>query len=205
MSLRYRAETAQNGNVADPTWWMRNIQEFQNEWQFLDRDNLTESCITEAMVRANTFTEAFTDAKTDTITLDRTSLSWQTSDVSTGDALHNVSASCTVDGLMTVEWSGTYKWTGTFTWTAPTWDAFMVRLTVDGIEIASSGWLGDGSQWGSIFLVGAIPVTAGTRSIRLEAMMANINYQQSTPTIETTCTDSLNIINRHLVGRLRKR
>ena len=205
MAQHYRIETAQNGNVADPTWWIRCIQEFQNGWQFLDRDNLTESCVTEAMIRDESFTYTASDQKTDTITLDKTSLSWQNTDVSTGDTLHNLSVTCDVDCLLIVEWSGTYKWTGTLTWTSPTQDAFMARVTVDGIEVASSGWLGDGRQWGSLFLVGAIPVSAGVRPVKLEVLMANIDYTQSSPTIETSCTDVLTLINRNLTVRLRKR
>lgn len=205
MGLRYRKETAQNGNVADPTWWIRNDQELQNEWAFLDRDNLPEACISEPMVRDESFTYTASDQKTDTITLDRTSVAWQGSDVSTGDALHNVDVDVDVDSLFTVEWSGTYKWTGTFTWNAPTWDAMMVHIVVDGVEVASSGWLGDGSQWGSIFLVGSVPVVAGMRNVKMEVMMANIDYTKGTPTVETSCTDVLTFINRNLTVRLRKR
>lgn len=176
MSQRYRQERAHNGHIADPTPLNLNNAEYAGEWTYLDRDNVPEACITEAMVIQGSFTTITDDPRSNAITLDSTSNEWQRADAASGAVINESTITMTSDGTIEVEWSGTWVWTGGagFAVAGVAEDAIRIRVTIDGVEIASSGWIGARHEWEEINLSGVIPVQAGARYVQVWAQVAMV-------------------------------
>lgn len=180
MSQRYRQERAHNGHIADPTPLNLNNAEYASEWTYLDRDNVPIGCITEAMVIQGAFTTITDDPRSNTITLDTASVEWQRVDAASGAVINESTLTVTADSTIEVEWSGTWVWdtaSGGVSRDATGEDAIQIRVTVDGVEVAASGWLGDSHQWEAIHLSGALPIQAGTRLVQVWAMTAHVRYR----------------------------
>ena len=213
MALRYRTEYAENGNVADPTWWMINQTGYVGEFARLDRDNIAENVVVEDSFRPSVCNRVVADPKTDTVTLDDTITSWQHK--ASGSEIHDVSTTINQSALCICEWSGTIKWTdvdGTMGWAnvalpdedaVYVWDCVKVRIVADGVVVASTGWLASGQSWTGPMLVGAVPVEAGTRNVRVEARCARIVF--AVDSVYSCVVNVPTFTERELVVRYRKR
>ena len=102
MSLRYRVEFSESGDVLDPQVWNLNQNELASEFNGgLDRDNILPAVIPEGMVVDNAFTRISSTPADTQFNPDDSLRSWQT--------IPNTSLSLTMtqDCLLLCEWSGT--------------------------------------------------------------------------------------------------
>ncbi len=212
MALRYRTEFAENGNVADPRWWLTNQVGYVGEFSRLDRDNIAQNVVVEDSFLPSVCNRVVADPKTDTVTLDDTITSWQYT--SGGTEIHNVTTTINQSALCICEWSGTIKWTdvtGDMGWdsvvvdgsTVFVWDCVKVHIVADGVVVASTGWLAAGQSWTSPMLVGAVPVEAGSRNVRVEARCARIVF--AVDSVYSCVINVPTLTQRELVVRYRKR
>lgn len=204
MSQRYRRERARNGMIADPVPLNVNNNEYAGEFNgYVERENIPSEAIVEAMIVAGTFVRVLDDPKTDTITLDSASQEWQRNDVTTGDAINQVTDTLAVDALVHVEWSGSIEWAG-----ATTGDCYRVQLVINGIAVASTGFLSSAKLWQGPALSGDLPQQAGPLDVYVEAMIANVSQTIESPgifTIVGPVTNTLALKNRSLVVEVRSR
>lgn len=205
MSQRYRRERMRNGMVAAPDALNQNQNEYAGEVNgYLDRENIPQDAITEAKIVAGTFTRYLSDPKTDTITLELTSQQWQLND-SSGNKINEIDDTLAYDAHVHVEWSGGLEWTGA----APnTGDVAAVQLEVNGIEVATSGFISAARTWACIALAGDIPQQAGPLLVRVRAMCAQVSRDIPSPgifTILAGVTGTPNLTDRELLVEIRSR
>ena len=80
-----------------------------------------------------------------------------------------------VDGAAVVEWSGWWFWDdGLFSTSIADDIAIKFRLVADGVTVAESGFSSANRYYDSTYIVGTIPVQAGRRTFRVQAMLADI-------------------------------
>jgi len=175
MSLRYRVEFSESGDVLDPQVWNLNQNELTSEFNGgLDRDNILPAVIPEGMIVNNAFTRISSAVSDTPFNPDDSLRSWQT--------IPNTSLSLTMaqDCLLLCEWSGTWAWDAAYTaGSAPyTEDAVAFRIVVDGVDVtASSQFFGSSIKECSTYIVGAAPVSAGAHVIQVECYIARVRDQ----------------------------
>lgn len=177
MSLRYRVEYSESGDVLDPQVWNLNQNELSSEFNGgLDRDNIEEAIITEGMIVDNAFTRISSAPANTAFIPDAALRSWQVMD--------NTSLSLTMeqDCLLLCEWSGTWEWDGVYTPSVSpdpyTEDAVAFRIVVDGVDVtAASQFFGSSIRKCSTYIVGATPVSAGAHVIQVECYIARVRDQ----------------------------
>lgn len=204
MSQRYRRERMRNGMVAAPDALNQNQNEYAGEVNgYLDRENIPQDAITEAKIVAGTFTRYLSDPKTDTITLDPTSQEWQNGDATTADPIHAVSDTLAYDAHVHVEWSGGIEWAA-----VTTGDAIRVRITINGIEVATTGFISARRVWSAPALSGDLPQQAGPIDVVVQAMAANITQEIPSPgifAIDGGITNDVSLTDRELLVEIRSR
>lgn len=215
MSARYRKQTVQNGNVNSPSWLLENLGEFQAGWTDLDNENIADGVITEAMLKSAAVIKVQADPQTVAVILDNSSVFWQKNTAS--NPIHSVDMVLAYDALLTVTWSGAFSWynstAGNMGWNSTTiagqdvfvWDAVAFRIVVDGSVVADTGWIGDALFDNGTWIRGSIPVTAGTRNIRVEYRMAQLQYGVTGDPIYGNTTGTAYVAQRSLILRARKR
>lgn len=175
MSLRYRVEFSESGDVLDPQVWNLNQNELASEFNGgLDRDNILEAVFTEGVIANNAFTRISSAPASAAFNPDASLRSWQ--------AMDNTSLSLTMeqDCLLLCEWSGTWTWDNVYTaGTAPyTEDGIAFRIVVDGVDVtAASQFFGSSIRECSTYIVGATPVSAGAHVIQVECYIARVRDQ----------------------------
>jgi hypothetical protein len=175
MSLRYRVEFSESGDVLDPQVWNLNQNELTSEFNGgLDRDNILEAIFAEGVIVDNAFTRISSAPADTAFNPDASLRSWQT--------IPNTSLSLTMtqDCLLLCEWSGTWDWDGAYTaGSAPyTEDGVAFRIVVDGVDVtASSQFFGSSIRKCSTYIVGAAPVSAGAHVIQVECYIARVRDQ----------------------------
>ena len=175
MSLRYRVEYSESGDVLDPQVWNLNQNELASEFNGgLDRDNIEAAIFTEGVIVDNAFTRISSAPASTGFIPDPALRSWQ--------AMTNTSLSLTMtqDCLLLCEWSGTWEWDNTYTaGSAPyTEDAIAFRIVVDGVDVtAASQFFGSSIRKCSTYIVGATPVSAGAHVIQVECYIARVRDQ----------------------------
>lgn len=202
MSQRYRQERMRNGQVADPVALNVNNNEFAGEFAYMDRENIPQDAITEARIVAGCFTTYLSDPKTDTVTLDATSQEWQDGDTS-GNKFHTVSTTLYYDSLIHVEWSGGVEWSA-----ATNDDAARVRITINGIEVAATGFISSRRLWAAPALSGDLPIQAGPLTVKVQAMFAAVSREIPSPgifTITGGTSNDCSLTDRELLVEIRSR
>lgn len=174
--ITIRKERALNGMIADPAPLNENNNVFAGTLNGdMQRDNIPLNGITADMIEPGAFNRVIADPQTATITLDSTSQQWQSKIGS--DPLHEVTDSVDSDCVLEIEWSGGHK----YTTVSALLDSIRYHIVVNGVEIASTGWLFAGHIQASVSLNGAIPVQAGPIDVRVEAMAANVSDSIASP------------------------
>lgn len=170
MAYRYRQIYPQNGEVLNPQDWNLNHAELASEFNgYLDRDNLPDDSIGTSRVESGTFVKIHSIAyeMASLLAISDESVQWVRGN-SLGD-IATLDIECQVDAVLEVEFSATF--------------AFLLnedivgirfRATVDGTLAAMSGWFSAGNLSDSVYIVGAIPVTVGTRSVLVECQTAAV-------------------------------
>lgn len=177
MSLRYRVEYSESGDVLDPQVWNLNQNELASEFNGgLDRDNIEAAIFTEGVIVDNAFTRISSAPASVAFNPDASLRSWQVMD--------NTSLSLTMeqDCLLLCEWSGTWTWDNVYTPSTPpdpyTEDAIAFRIVVDGVDVtAASQFFGSSIRKCSTYIVGATPVSAGAHVIQVECYIARVRDQ----------------------------
>lgn len=209
MALRYRELYMEAGDILDPQPWLMSQNALAGEFNgYLDRDNIGPGVISEAMIAAAVFNKFYTDQRTTTFSPDPDSALWQHTDLSSV-VLHTSEITAAVDCQVMVEWSGTWTWTGT--WSAldgvggqtTAEDAIRFRITVDGVELATSGFYGDAQEKSALYLIGVTPVVAGPHTVRVECQVMHANWHNNS--FESNLINTVAIGARELVTTLRKR
>lgn len=174
--ITIRKERARNGMIVDPAPLNENNNAFAGTLNGdMQRDNIPLNGITADMIEAGAFNRVIADPQTTTVTLDSTSQQWQSS--SGGNEIHEVTDSVDSDCVLEVEWSGGFKVTSS----GDLLDAIRFHVVVNGVEVASTGWLGRQYFWGAPALSGTIPVQAGPIDVKVEAMVANVSDAIASP------------------------
>lgn len=203
MSLVVRKERARNGMIADPGPLNENNNEFAGEFNgYMQRDNIPTNGVTAPMIEVGTFTRVIADPQSTVITLDSTSQEWQ-SKVG-ADPLHEVTDAVDTDSILEIEWSGGHKVTSR----GADRDCIRYHITVNGVEIASTGPLGEQYQWASVALNGVIAVQAGPIYVTVAAMLANYSDEIASPglfAITSGVNSDFDITERELVILVRGR
>lgn len=173
MSLRYRQEYSEAGDVLDPQVPNANQNELISEFNGgLDRDNLPNAVFAETQIVNNAFTRISSAPATTPFSPNAALRSWQ--------AIDNNVLTLTLpqDCLLICEWGGTWTWSGTYTtgdYIAE--DAVAFRITVDGIDVCVSQYFGASLPQHSTHIIGATPVSAGTHTVQVEAFFARVKHQ----------------------------
>lgn len=205
MGQRYRFAYTENGDVLDPSQWIEDNNELASEFNgYLDRDNFGQATIVQAEITSNTFTkvEAFDSATV--FTPDKTSITWQGGTGNNAFGIFQETVTCTVDCLLVSEVTLTWDWDNGGSWSldnatvfpggggagggpvasgTPTalstfaTDTVQFRITVDGIEVCRTGLFDDTHQQYGTYLVGAIPVTAGTHIVAVECALNHRRWE----------------------------
>lgn len=172
MSLRYRTEFNEAGDVLDPQAWNVNQNEFTSEFNGgLDRDNLLPACIDEARIVDNAFTKIHHTFGAASFSANTASRVWTLVPGS------SISASFPQDCVVICEWGGTWQWKGAYTGIYLEEDAVAFRIVVDGAEITTSHYFGESQHMSSTYLVAAIPLSAGAHSIWAEIYFARVRQR----------------------------
>jgi len=175
MSLRYRVEYSESGDVIDPQVVNLNQNELASEFNGgLDRDNIEAAVFSEGMIVDNAFTRVSSAPASTAFTPDASLRSWQ--------PMTNTSLSLTMpqDCMLLCEWSGTWTWDNTYAGgSAPyTEDAVAFRIVVDGVDVSgSSQFFGASIRECSTYIAGATPVSAGAHTIQVECYIARVRDQ----------------------------
>ena len=205
----------------DPRDLNLNHAEYADELNgYLDRDNFPASFITSEMLEDDACNEFFFDKKTLTeypAILDSDSVSWQRTDTS-DSTISSVTVDLKADALLMCEWSGTWQWAydhDSFANTIPDSDGsyrdptdtlIRVRMLVDGITVAESGFSPARREYDSVFLVGAAPASAGLHDIVVEfQIVVAYDTESGTPFYYVSDDYTVTVGNRELIVRARYR
>jgi hypothetical protein len=210
MSYVYRQEYVETGNIIEPGWWNANQKEIAGEFNGgLDSDNLPLASISQTMLADNACNSITTEtgSSSNAVTPSVETTDWQASDPG-GDEIGSVTIECTVDALLIVEWSGEWQWDGISTagsYVAGTYteDSAEFRITVDGVEVATTGPLGDQRWKDATYLVAAHPVAPGPHTVTVWVRIAERAFDGLGVTDKAT--NSMTINNRELIITQRKR
>ena len=173
MSLRYRQEFSEAGDVLDPQVPNANQNELISEFNGnLDRDNLPNAVIAETQIVSNAFTRISFAPATTSFSPNAALRTWQPID-------NNVlTLTLPQDCLLICEWGGTWTWSGTYTTgDYVDEDGVAYRITVDGIDVCVSQYFGASVPQNSTHILGATPVSAGTHTVQVEAFFARVKHQ----------------------------
>jgi hypothetical protein len=172
MSLRYRQEFSEAGDVLDPQVPNANQNELISEFNGgLDRDNFLNAAIAEAQIVDNAFTKLHYAAGNTAIPTSSTIRSW----IPLTDNV--LTLTFPQDCLIICEWGGTWAWLGGYTasdYIAE--DAVAFRITLDGTDLCVSHWFGSSAEYNSTHILGATPVSAGTHVVQVEAFLSRIKH-----------------------------
>jgi len=183
MSFRYRQVHIEAGDILDPRDWNKNLAEFTGEWNtHIDRDNLPEGSVDTANVEIGAFNYDDSDAydNTEVVVLDGYNVGWVDSDANY--SIGAITYEAPTDGVMVVEWSGTWDWTDiSFNGAVDDDTGVRFKITVDGVEVARTGWSCPYRLLDSTYIVAATPVQAGVRVVKVWAQSVDINAANSQP------------------------
>jgi hypothetical protein len=172
VSLRYRTEFSETGDVLDPQAWNVNQNELTSEFNGgLDRDNLLAPAVFEGQIVNNAFTNIRYSAGVALFTPSTALRTWQriTGSYITGDFPQ--------DCVIICEWGGTWTWGGAYLGTFNSEECVAFRIVVDGVDIATSHYFGESTISNSTSLVGAVPLSAGTHAIWAEIFFARVRHR----------------------------
>ena len=198
MGQRYTPSFDENADVICPDFYLDGMGDFGGELNGgVDRDNLPQSTI--ARTECDTslgrvFNQTGASFNTDTnFSPTMTITEWQ------GGILGAPAGSASL-GLFTSTWTAlqdahydihaslTWFWDGSYIGgsvvstgsrpdTVTTFDTLMLRITVDGIEIAVGGPWDDGDVYWSTYLLGSIQLPAGVHTLKVECMVVRRECQ----------------------------
>jgi len=168
MAYRYPVEWFESDDVVTPQDWLRNIREFTDEFNgMLDRDNLPDSSISEAMISANACTELLYAANSSGITPDADITTWQ-------DLFSGTVDSDSDPEVFIMELSLTWEWPE-YTHGSNSQAAMedcRFRITLDGIPVAETDWLNRVHLKDSTYLCAASPVAPGRHTVAAQIQVA---------------------------------
>lgn len=198
----YRQRHASTADITDGSWWTTNQNELAGMFNGgLDRDNLAANVITAAMLASGSCVKIRYDLDNGPDAATMTATTWQT--------LDSFDITPTTDALVEVDWSGTWIWNGAWSQAASAdgstyaVDAVAMRVTINGVTVCESGPSEDQYIEDCCALIGAIPVTAGTYTVRVQYQVARRNYYDLS--IEGLCTNALTFNERTLITIERRR
>lgn len=169
MSLRYRQEYNETGDVLDPQAYNVNQNEFISEFNGgLDRQNISRQAIARAQIVTGAFTSVHQVVAPSFLTADMTSRTWQTVIAETFTA--------PVDCMCTFEYSSSHQWPGVYNGDNRLEDAAQYRITLDGTELTTSHFYGESVFNDSPYLVCSSPVPAGVHTISVEILFARVYH-----------------------------
>lgn len=169
MSLRYRQEYNETGDVLDPQAYNVNQNEFISEFNGgLDRQNIARQVIARAQIVTGAFTSVHQDVALAFLTADMTSRTWQTIVAET--------FTTPVDCMCVFEFSGYHEWPGAYAGNNRLEDAAQYRITLDGTELTTSHFYGESVLDDSPYLVCASPVPAGVHTVSVEILFSRIYH-----------------------------
>ena len=146
MSLRYRTEFNETGDVLDPQTWNVNQNELTSEFNGgLDRDNFLAPSVFEGQIVNNAFTSIRYSAGVALFTASTTLRTWQriTGSYITGDFPQ--------DCVIICEWGGRWTWGGAYVGTFNSEECVAFRIVVDGVDIATSHYFGESTSRNEVF------------------------------------------------------
>ena len=202
MAFRYQKRAFESGDVIDPDDWNLNHTNFAEEFNGnLDRDNFPANFIKKDMLAANACNQFWsTSSSTDSSALVSSTTDWQYEDVDNTN-ISRRTIEVEADALLMVEWSGGWKWSYDATdsdWLQvpgtessptsvtlkrdPTSTLCRFRLSVDGMIVSETGFSSARRARDSAYLVGAVPVVAGSHIVQLEAQL--VYLEQSLKIVE---------------------
>lgn len=214
MGQEYRIEYDETGDVIDPAFWIDNNNVFAGEFNgYLDRDNLPSATIAAAEVIAlsfNNVNHGTNTGTTDTVWVpDRTNTDWQGGEGNAATGIWNHAWTATQDAHYDVHWSGAWDWgsylvaysmvevvgdvtdaalyPGTRLVTTNTVDTIQLRMSVDGVVIATAGPFEDGQLQWATYMVGAIQLPAGAHTLKVECAMFRRTWQTGAADGICTC------------------
>jgi hypothetical protein len=190
MAYRYRQRIFESGDFLTPPDWNENLAELVGEFNgALDRDNVPESAITEPLVVNQAFNIEQRDGYdgSEPAVISGDNMGWQDGDDSFDIGVKVIDIQ--VDGVAVVEWSGWWFWDdGLYPTTLADDIAIKFQITVDGVSVAESGFSSANRFYDSTYIVGVIPVQAGRRTFRVQAMNADITDAAPAFTSLINCT-----------------
>lgn len=171
MGLVIRRERVEEGAIADPTPLNANDTEMASEHNGrLNRWNIPAGGIGASSIVNAAFLRLTPDPQTASVTIDPDISDWQNDDGT--DAIHNVDIVVPEDCVLLCEWSGC--------WSAGSLvvaDCIRFRVTVNGSEVALSGWKSSVYANDQMALSGTTAVNAGPVNIRVDAMVARVGQK----------------------------
>lgn len=216
MGLRYRQTYYENGDIVDPTGWVLDNNELAGEVNgSLDRDNIPASTIVQAEIvgisaNGGPFTSIFYRWSDTAYAPTYTTTAWQggTGNGVNGIFSYTVTADedCVLVVEMDTEWAtGAFHGGGPVDWPRIS-DTMQLRITVDGIVIAQSGYLPilHLKQIAyATYLIGSGVVVAGDHDIRVEVQVAQ--RASIDDTIQVPCQTEMTFLTRNLCVTQEKR
>lgn len=205
MTHRHRQDYIENGAIASPDPWNRNQREFAAEHNgMLDRDNLPKVAVDYGRMQDNCCnrleSDNYDDSAGDSSVINGYTTEWQKGDT---NVLGNVEFFAEDDGDLVVEFGGyavfssaSYIHVGQF------------RVVVNGEEVAISGYLSSRRVYDDVYLVGAIPVSAGNVVVEVEGRYVAAEQEdgEEQPTVRPVSTsDTMTAYARELVVNYERR
>ncbi len=156
----------------------------------IDRDNLPEGGVQNEHVRKYAANKIYSDGgdSSTSVAADTGTTEWQNGD---GDGLPLLEQEAPVDALLLCHFSASWTWDDSAATTTAQQNRICCkwRIIVNGTTVAESGWSPLYRTDDSIYLVGAIPVSAGAWRARAQLRIAKVTYSEDTTADDISSED----------------
>lgn len=184
MGQRYRHNYQETGDIIDPLFFVLDNNEMAGEVNgALDRDNFASSDIAQNEVVARAFTRVDPFTSSTAYVPENLTTSWQGGNGNDAAGLFEQTITCTVDCLLVVETALEWTWGGA-AWSNTAFgtgaqlisDTLQLKISVDGVLVAISGFFEDMHLSYATYLVGPYIATAGDHVVRVEVQLGRRAY-----------------------------
>jgi len=162
--------------------WLLGNSEMSGEFSgYLDRDNIPNSAIFGDRIGLNTFVKPQSEVfHSGTYTPRNATASWQYGPDASGDRMPKITFDAPHDFMMVAEFGAKINW-GTISTSDNDKEQLctMFRIAIDGVEITTSGPRIMYNLADSVYIVGALPVSAGRHVLTSEVIVARRHFTSS--------------------------
>lgn len=179
MAQRYRVQTPQPGDIADPRDLMNNLSTLMGEFNGgLDADNIPETSVNSDMILHGSFVSITSQALTNSVSFNGETTEWRNIN-GASETINELDVNCNTDTLLEIEWSATWSRTGSGPADYHDAHAAAFRVLVDGSEVARMMRSPRSRHQDHTYLVGVAPVQGGKHRISVEIRQWTFSSDQA--------------------------